>query len=97
MRVRVHVHVHVHVHVCVCVFVCVRLAVRTFTAVLVRKLSFLVADTQLYKRLCPSVGLSIRCSVGPLVRWSVSPSVCHARVENAKMRSHETAVGIVCV
>ena len=29
--------------------------------------SFLVADTQLYKRLCPSVR--------PLVRWSVGPSV----------------------
>ena len=33
--------------------------------------TFLVADTQLYKRLCPSV----RPSVGPLVRWSVGPSV----------------------
>ena len=33
-------------------------------------LPFLVADTQLYKRLCPSV----RRSVGPSVRWSVGPS-----------------------
>ena len=33
--------------------------------------SFLVADTQLYKRLCPSVGPLVRWSVGPLVRRSV--------------------------
>ena len=29
---------------------------------------FLVADTQLYKRLCPSVGPSVGPSVRPLVR-----------------------------
>ena len=29
---------------------------------------FLVADTQLYKRLCPSVGRSVRRSVGPWTR-----------------------------
>ena len=29
---------------------------------------FLVADTQLYKRLCPSIHLSIRWSVGPSIR-----------------------------
>ena len=34
---------------------------------------FLVADTQLYKRLCPSVGLLVRPSVGPLVRLFVTP------------------------
>ena len=33
--------------------------------------TFLVADTQLYKRLCPSVSRS----VGPSVRRSVGPSV----------------------
>ena len=36
---------------------------------------FLVADERLYERLCPSVGLSVRWSVGPSVcrsvRWSV--------------------------
>ena len=31
-------------------------------------LSFLVADTQLYKRLCPSVRLLVRLSVGPSIR-----------------------------
>ena len=35
---------------------------------------FLVADTQLYKRLCPSVGWSVRSS----------HSHCHAQDENAK-------------
>ena len=34
-----------------------------------RSLTFLVKDTQLYKRLCPYVG------------WLVGPSVCYARVE----------------
>ena len=34
--------------------------------------SFLVADTQLYKRLCPSVRWSVGRSVGRLVGWSVS-------------------------
>ena len=29
---------------------------------------FLVADTQLYKRLCPSIGPSVRPSVGPSAR-----------------------------
>ena len=43
------------------------------------------ADTQLYKRLCPSVR--------PLVR----PLVRHARVENAKTRIYDAAVAIVCV
>ena len=32
---------------------------------------FLVADTQLYKRLCPSVSLLVRWSVGPSVPRSV--------------------------
>ena len=32
---------------------------------------FLVADTQLYKRLCPSVGPSVPWSFGPLVHWSI--------------------------
>ena len=40
----------------------------------------LVADTQLYKRLCLSVGPS----VGPSVRRSVRPSVRNARVEKWK-------------
>ena len=41
---------------------------------------FLVKDTQLYKRLCPSV-----CwSVGPLVRPSVSLSVCQHKLKSEK-------------
>ena len=36
---------------------------------------FLVADTQLYERLCPSPRLSIHQSIGLLVHWSVRPSV----------------------
>ena len=36
-----------------------------------RVLTFLVADTQLYKRLCPSVGPLVRPSFGPLIRPSV--------------------------
>ena len=35
---------------------------------------FLVADTQLYKRLCPSVRPLVRWSVGPLVRDHESKS-----------------------
>ena len=31
-------------------------------------MAFLVADTQLYKRLCLSIGSLVRLSVGPLVR-----------------------------
>ena len=50
---------------------------------------FLVADTQLYKRLCPSVG--------PLVRWSVGPSVV-IELENVKTRisapAHPSATDI---
>ena len=49
---------------------------------------FLVADTQLYKRLCPSV----RWLVGRLV----GPSVRHARVDNAKNAYYDAAAGIVC-
>ena len=44
---------------------------------------FLVADTQLYKRLCPSVG--------PLVRWSVT-----LELKTQKTRVYNTAVIIVC-
>ena len=57
-----------------------KLGTRFFHRTLGRNLSFyrfLVADTQLYKRLCPSV------------RWSVGRSVRHARVdkwENAYFR-----------
>ena len=36
---------------------------------------FLVADTQLYKRLCPSIGPSVGPSVGLSVGPSVGPSV----------------------
>ena len=47
---------------------------------------FLVADRQLYKRLCPSVG--------PSVRWSVGPSVRHARVEKwENAPAHPSATG----
>ena len=49
--------------------------------------AFLVADTQPYKRLCPSVG--------PLVRWSRSS--CHARVEKRRTRIYDAAIGIVCL
>ena len=40
---------------------------------------FLVADTQLYKRLCPSVGRSVGRSVGPSVGPSVRRSVDTSR------------------
>ena len=43
---------------------------------IISSLQFLVADTRLYKRLCPSVRPSVRRSVGWLVR--------NARVENAR-------------
>ena len=36
-------------------------------------ITFLVADTQLYKRLCPSVGRSVGRSVGWSVGWLVGP------------------------
>ena len=36
---------------------------------------FLVADTQLYKKLCPSVG--------PSVRWSLCPSVCQTQMSRS--------------
>ena len=49
---------------------------------------FLVADTQLYKRLCPSVCPSVRPSARPLVR--------HARVENAK-NTHFRCCSWYCV
>ena len=42
---------------------------------------FLVADTQLYKRLCPFVGTS----VGPSVRWSVRGDRV-GKCENARSR-----------
>ena len=45
---------------------------------------FLVADTQLYKRLCPSV------------RWSVGPSIT-LELKTRKTRIYDTAVVIVCV
>ena len=45
------------------------------------RLLFLVADTQLYKRLCPSV----RWSVGWLVGWSVGRSVT-LELKSGKMR-----------
>ena len=48
---------------------------------------FLVADTQLYKRLCRSVG--------PLVRWSVGPSV-HPFVRPL-VREHESKSGKMSV
>ena len=59
---------------------------------------FLVADKQLHKRLCPSVGLLVRRSVGPSVRRSVG----HARVVTLELKTRKTciydaAVGIVCV
>ena len=50
---------------------------------------FLVADTQLYKRLCPSVG--------PSIRWSVRPSMM-IELESVKTRisapAHLSATGI---
>ena len=54
---------------------------------------FLVADTQLYKRLCPSVGPSVRRSV----RWSVRPSVHEHESKSGKTRifapAHLSATG----
>ena len=37
-------------------------------------IDFLVASSHLYKRVCQSVGRSVRRSVGPSVRRSVGPS-----------------------
>ena len=52
--------------------------------------AFLVADTQLYKRLC--------WSVGPSVRRSVGPSVMVIELESVKTRisapAHPSATGI---
>ena len=53
---------------------------------------FLVADTQLYKRLFPSVGPSVRLSVVPSVRWSVM-----IQLKSSKTRIFEFAVVIVCM
>ena len=55
-----------------CLSVCLLLSLQThlrrrLDPLILGLLHFLVADTQLYKRLCPSV----RPSVGPSVRWSV--------------------------
>ena len=54
---------------------------------------FLVADTQFYKTLCPSVRPSVRPSVGPLVRRSVM-----IELESVKTRisapAHPSATGI---
>ena len=52
---------------------------------------FLVADTQLYKRLCPSIRLSIGPSVRPSVRRSVRPSV------RPSVREHESKSGKMSV
>ena len=49
-----------------CLWIFAMLKCKTKTNVL---LGFLVADTQLYKRLCPSVGPLVRWPV----RWSVGP------------------------
>ena len=43
-------------------------------AVILKRTQFLAADTQLFKRLCPSVGPSVRWSVGPSVREHESKS-----------------------
>ena len=62
------------------------------------KLPFLVADTQLYKRLCPSVRLSVGPSVGPSVRRSVRRSVGEHESKSGKTRisapAHPSATGI---
>ena len=54
-----------------------------------KPLDFLVADTQLYKRLCPSVGLS--------VHWSVGPSVNQHKLKSGKTciftPAHPSATG----
>ena len=48
---------------------------------------FLVADTQLYKRLCPSVGRSVRRSVGPSVRGHESKSEEMSVLEHLLLRT----------
>ena len=69
--------------VCVCVCVCVSACVSALVCVIYfEQLDFLVADTQLYKRLCPPV----RWSVGRLVGRSVGRSVCH------ELRSRKTLI-----
>ena len=54
---------------------------------------FLVADTQLYKRLCPSVGLSVR----PSVRRSVGPLVREHESKSGKTSVLEAFCVCVCV
>ena len=57
-------------------------------------LIFLVADTQLYKRLCPSVRPSVRRSVSPSVHPSVRPSVLLSirRSVMIKLKSGKTRI-----
>ena len=45
----------------------------------ISRLFFLVADTQLYKRLCPSVGPSVRWSVGEHESYMVKTQRNHAK------------------
>ena len=63
-------------------------------------MSFEVADTQLYKRLCLSIVTSVRRSihrsVGPLVRPSLSPFVV-IKSKGVNTRIYDAAVTIVCV
>ena len=55
---------------------------------------FLVADTQLYKRLCPSVGLLVCCSDGLSVTLELSRSSC---VKRAFTRLQLLHCVLVCV
>ena len=51
---------------------------------------FLAAGTQLYKRLCPSVGRSVHWSIGASVRWSVM-----IELKSAKTRIFGAAVELL--
>ena len=57
---------------------------------------FLVADTQLYERLCPSLRLSIHQSIGLLVHWSVGPSVM-IELKSGKTSILDTFCVCLCV
>ena len=68
-------------------YVCIVSLFRVVDPILPLPGMFLVADTQLYKRLCPSVRWSVRPlvrpSVGPLVRLSVGPKRFREKVRKS--------------
>ena len=62
------------------------------------KKTFLDADTQLYKRLCPSIGPLVHWSVGSSVHWSLTLELSRLKMRKMRIYDHNgAAVGIVCV